>query len=49
MDEKERRFPLTDSWNGFTDLLANLIEKYTAILHIDNLPESPSCLEEENV
>ena len=47
MDEKEGSSPLTDSWNGFADLLANLIEKYTAVLHIDNLSESPSCLEEE--
>ena len=48
MDEKERRLPLTDNWNGFADLLANLIEKYAAVLDIDNLPEPPSCLEEEN-
>ena len=27
------------SWNGFADLLANLIEKYAAVLDIDNLPE----------
>ena len=44
MDEKERRALLTDKWNGFADLLANLIEKYAA----DNLPEPLSCLEEEN-
>jgi len=28
---------LTDKWNGFADLLANLIEKYAAVLDIDNL------------
>lgn len=43
MDEKERRALLTDKWNGFADLLANLIEKYAAVLDIDNLPEPPSC------
>lgn len=48
MDEKERRTLLTDNWNGFADLLANLIEKYAAVLDIDNLLEPPSCLEEEN-
>ena len=45
---KKRRALLTDKWNGFADLLANLIEKYAAVLDIDNLPEPPSCLEEEN-
>lgn len=52
MDEKERRALLTDKWNGFADLLANLIEKYAAVLDIDNLPEPPICLdskENENV
>lgn len=39
---------MTDNWNGFADLLANLIEKYAAVLDIDNLLEPPSCLEEEN-
>ena len=39
---------MTDNWNGFADLLANLIEKYAAVLDIDNLPEPPSCVEEEN-
>lgn len=39
---------MTDKWNGFADLLANLIEKYAVVLDIDNLPEPPSCLEEEN-
>ena len=48
MDEKERRALLTDKWNGFADSLANEIEKYPAVLDIDNLPEPPSCLEEEN-
>ena len=32
-----------DEWNGFADLLANLIEKYAAVLDIDNLPEPSSC------
>ena len=48
MDEKERRTLLTDNWNGFANLLANLVEKYAAVLDIDNLPEPLSCLEEEN-
>ena len=39
---------MTDKWNGFADLLANLIEKYAAVLDIDNLPEPPNCLEKEN-
>ena len=39
MDEKERRTLLTDNWNGFANLLANLVEKYAAVLDIDNLPE----------
>ena len=30
---------MTDKWSGFADLLANLIEKYAAVLDIDNLPE----------
>ena len=37
-----------DEWNGFADLLANLIEKYAAVLDIDNLPEPPSCDSTEN-
>ena len=28
-------------------MLANLIEKYAAVLDIDNLPEPPNCLGEE--
>ena len=33
-----------DEWNGFADLLANLIEKYASVLDIDNLPEvKPIC------
>ena len=28
-------------------MLANLIEKYAAVLDIDNLPEPPNCLEKE--
>ena len=37
-----------DEWNGFADLLANLIEKYAAVLDIDNLPEPLSCDSTEN-
>lgn len=37
-----------DEWNGFADLLANLIEKYAAVLDIDNLPKPPSCDSTEN-
>ena len=46
MDEKERRTLLTDNWNGFANLLANLIEKYAAVLDIENLPEPPVCLDD---
>ena len=28
-----------DEWSGLADLLANLIEKYAAVLDLDNLPE----------
>ena len=35
---------MTDKWNGFADLLANLIEKYAAVLDIENLSEPPGCL-----
>ena len=28
-----------DEWSGFADLFANLIEKYAAVLDLDNLPE----------
>ena len=28
-----------DEWSGFADLMANLIEKYAAVLDIDNLPD----------
>ena len=34
-----------DEWSGFADLLANLIEKYAAVMDIDNLPEPPICLD----
>lgn len=47
MDEKERRTLLTDNWNGFANLLANLVEKYAAVLDIENLPEPPICLDSE--
>ncbi len=38
---------MTDKWSGFADLLANLIEKYAAVLEIDNLPEPPNYLEDK--
>ena len=37
--------PMTDNWSGFADLLANLIEKYAAVLDIEHLPEPPDHLE----
>ena len=48
---KRRRSPIIDKrnkdeWSGFADLLANLIEKYAAVLDIDNLPDPPVCLED---
>lgn len=47
---KNRRYAIIDNrkkdeWSGFADLLANLIEKYAAVLDIDNLPDPPVCLE----
>lgn len=36
---------MTDKWSCFADLLANLIEKYAAVLDVDNLPEPPKCFE----
>ena len=49
---KNRRYAIIDNrkkdeWSGFADLLANLIEKYAAVLDIENLPEPPICLEKE--
>ena len=35
-----------DEWSGFADLLANLIEKYAAVLDLDNLPDPPICLDD---
>ena len=35
------KLPLIDNWSGFANLLANLIEKYAAVLDIENLPEPP--------
>ncbi len=46
------KLPLIDNWSGFANLLANLIEKYAAVLDIENLPEPPIRLDrstEENV
>ena len=31
---------MKEEWNGFVDLLANRIEKYAAVLDLDNLAES---------
>ena len=49
---KNRRYAIIDNrkkdeWSGFADLLANLIEKYAAVLDIENLPEPPICLDSE--
>lgn len=49
---KSRRYTIIDNrkkdeWSGFADLLANLIEKYAAVLDIDNLPEPPNCFGKE--
>lgn len=57
MTAKRRRYAIIDNrkkdeWSGFADLLANLIEKYAAVLDIDNLPEPSICLDgnkKENV
>ena len=38
---------MTDKWSGFADLLANLIEKYAAVLDIDNLPDPPIRLDSD--
>ena len=35
-----------DEWSGFVDLLTNLIEKYAAVLDLDNLPDPPICLDD---
>lgn len=47
---KSRRYTIIDNrkkdeWSGFANLLANLIEKYAAVLDIENLPEPPICLD----
>ena len=40
-----------DEWSGFVDFMANLIEKYAAVLDIDNLPDKreENSLEETKV
>ena len=46
------KLPLIANWSGFANLLSNLIEKYAAVLDIENLPEPPIRLDrstEENV
>lgn len=50
MTAKRRRYAIIDNrkkdeWSGFANLLANLMEKYAAVLDIDNLPEPPICLD----
>lgn len=30
---------MDNDWNGLTDLIANLITKYAAVLDLDNLPD----------
>ena len=52
MTAKRRRYTIIDNrkkdeWSGFADLLANLIEKYAAVLDIDNLPDPPICLDSD--
>ena len=37
-----------DEWSGFANLLADLIEKYAAVLDVDNLPEPCGDNENEN-
>ena len=51
MTAKRRRYAIIDNrkkdeWSGFADLLANLIEKYAAVLDLDNLPDPPICLDD---
>lgn len=37
-------------WNGFVDLLANLIAKYAGVVDLDNLPNPmPVSVERENI
>ena len=38
---------MIDEWCGLSDFLANMIEKYAALLDIDNLPEPPKYYEKE--
>ena len=40
---------MTDNWSGFADLLASLIEKYAAVLDIENLPEPSIRLDRSEV
>lgn len=35
---------MVDEWSGFADLLANLIEKYVAVLEVAHLSDSPNYL-----
>lgn len=49
MEIRSRRYIIIadwnkDEWNGFAALLANLIEKYAAVLDIEHLPEPPNYL-----
>ena len=38
---------MVDEWSGFADLLANLIEKYVAVLDVAHLSDSPNYLKEK--
>ena len=39
---------MIDEWSGFTDLLANLIEKYASELDVENLPAPAVPLEDQD-
>ena len=39
---------MIDEWSGFADLLANLIEKYTSELDVENLPAPAVPLEDQD-
>ena len=40
--------PMIDEWSGFADLLANLIEKYSSELDVENLPAPAVSLEDQD-
>ena len=39
---------MIDEWSGFADLLANLIEKYSSELDVENLPAPAVSLEDQD-